>query len=310
MLYHPQGEGIRLIQKYVRTVPKKKSCHNRSTHEGDIYKYDFVGAVGLQRSSAGRATIVYHMYWTGFGPKDMTWEPECHLFAGDLEALWSKYGRANTAGKIYTKPGGNETQVQSDLFDDGDFDLRDTDHVKPPTSVDNTDIGRETDPRQISIGCSGVPSASKAPEPSAGYMEGRLERDAGNLHERRSSCDQIASQTTTTISLEPDRLDIDFLRETYQRNSPNTPDLGETNGNTLSDPVSETIRSPNGNPEINVVDSCSTQLHDEIVPNKSKRKRRFCKRTKTGSLSCCERKKKCDGQRPSCESYRICMHST
>ena len=240
------------------------------------------------------------MYWTGFGRKDMTWEPESHLFAGDLEALWSKYGRVTTAGKIYTKPGGNETQVQSDLFDNGDFDLRDTDHVKPPTSVDNTDIGRETDPRQISIGCSGVPSASKDMEPSAGYMEGRPERDADNLHERRSSCDQVASQTTTTVSSQPDQLDIDFHRETYQRDSPDTPYQGET----------ETIRSPKGDPEINVVDSCSTQPHDEIVPNKPKRKRRFCKRSKTGCLSCREKKKRCDGQRPSCESCRICMHST
>ena len=310
MVYHPKGEGIHVIQKYVSIVPKKKGCHKPSSHEGDIYKYDFVGAVGLQRNSAGRAIIVYHMYWTGFGPKDMTWEPESHLFAGDLEALWSKYGRVNTAGKIYAKPGGNETQVQSDLFDDGDFELRDTDHVKSPTSVDNTDISQKTDPKQISIACSGIPSASKELESSAGYKEGRPERDAGNLHERRSSCDQVASQTTTIISLEPDQLDMDFLRETYQRNSLNTPDLSETNGNTLSDPLSETIRSPNGDPEINVVDSCSTEPHDEIVPNKLKRKRRFCKRSKTGCLSCRDRKKKCDGQRPSCESCRICMHST
>src|ERR1700743_2004033 len=120
MPYDPEEKGIQVIQKYVTAIPEKRGHRKPPTHKGNIYHYDFVGAVGLKKSTAGKVSVVYHVYWTGFGPGDMTWEPERHLFRGDLEELWSQYGRVNTAGKICLRPGKNDTQVQADLSDGRD----------------------------------------------------------------------------------------------------------------------------------------------------------------------------------------------
>jgi hypothetical protein len=119
--YHPEGKGIRVIQKYVSTVSEKHGSRQPSTQEGDICNYDFVGAVGLKRSRGRKAKIVYHVYWTGFGPDDMTWEPEHNFFIGDMEVLWSKYGRVNRAGKICWISGANDIQLQPDLSGVGDL---------------------------------------------------------------------------------------------------------------------------------------------------------------------------------------------
>ncbi|EXJ69174.1 uncharacterized protein A1O5_08109 [Cladophialophora psammophila CBS 110553] len=240
--YHPEGKGIRVIQKYVSTVSEKHGCRQRSTQEEDICNYDFVGAVGLKRSSARKATIVYYVYWIGFGPNDISWEPERNLFRGDLEP---------------------------NLSDFGDFEVEDTkvvNHIKPQISVNDTDGSQGKDPIQISITDSGASSAPKELESCANTEQGYPERDIGSLYERRSSfCNRISSQTTneqsssTIISLQPNEMEIDFFQKIHQRDTQNTPDLCETGGTTLStllEPLSQTTRDPERDPEMNVVDSC------------------------------------------------------
>lgn len=99
--YCPKSEGIKVIQQYVSTIVEEASPGESCAREGDIWDYDLIGAVGIKASAKkSRATVVYHVKWKGFPIREMTWEPESHLPRGDLEILWSIYGRVNTAGKV------------------------------------------------------------------------------------------------------------------------------------------------------------------------------------------------------------------
>ena len=99
--YCPESKGIKVIQQYVSAIAEEVSPGETCAREGDIWDYDLIGAVGIKTSAKkSRATVVYHVKWKGFPISDMTWEPESHFHRGDLEILWSTYGRVNTAGKV------------------------------------------------------------------------------------------------------------------------------------------------------------------------------------------------------------------
>lgn len=315
--YRPERKGIQVIQKYVTTVSEKDGCRQPSTRKGDILNYDFVGAVGLKKGRSRKATVVYHVYWTGFGPDDMTWEPERNLFKGDLEVLWSKYGRVNSAGEICWIRGANDMQLQPDLSDFGVFQVGHTkvvNHIKPQISVDDTDGSQEKDLNQTSLPDSGASRAPEELESCTTTMQSHPERDIVTLHKIRSFFNPTSSQITdepsssALTSLQPNKMEIDFSDEIRQSDTLNMPDLCETGSRTLSDPPSQTTRDPEKDLAIDVIDSCSIQHGSGIVHNESKRKRRFYHRTRTGCLSCRERKKKCDEQRPSCESCGYNLH--
>jgi hypothetical protein len=50
--YHPEGRGIQAVQKYVTTIPEDHYCTSPSGYGAGVYKYDFVGAVGLKKGKA------------------------------------------------------------------------------------------------------------------------------------------------------------------------------------------------------------------------------------------------------------------
>lgn len=105
--YCPKGKGIRVIQQYVSSIQEDHRRRNFSAREGNIWDYDLIGAVGLQRCKSGKVAVVYHVKWKGFPIRNMTWEPENHLFEGDLELLWLEHGRVNTTGTISWVSGHN-----------------------------------------------------------------------------------------------------------------------------------------------------------------------------------------------------------
>ena len=115
--YCPKSQGIKVIQQYVSTIAEEVSPGEASARDGDIWDYDLIGAVGVKASAKkNRVTVMYHVKWKGFPISNMTWEPESHFPQGDLEVIWSTYGRVTTAGKV-VKFRGEDNGLQRDSPD-------------------------------------------------------------------------------------------------------------------------------------------------------------------------------------------------
>lgn len=131
-----------------------------------------LGRLASGKGKAGKAAVLYHVYWTGFGPKDMTWEPEHHIFRDDLEILWSKYGRANRAGNIHVRVG-KDVPIRTTVAP------LDTSGVKYLPPVARPGTRQEDSPLTLSMANTCVPDAleglrrmlafhlSEAPSPAA-----------------------------------------------------------------------------------------------------------------------------------------------
>lgn len=294
--YHPEERGIKVIQKYVTTIPGDQGCTERSAQREGVYDYDFIGAVGLRKGKARKAAVFYHVYWTGFGPKDMTWEPEHHIFRDDLEMLWSKYGRVNRAGNIHVRVG-RDVPIRTTVSP------VDTSCVKYLSPVASPGTRQEDSPPTLTMANTCVPDALDGLESSA---EGECKLDwtqenAGFPPERCSfSCSQNVLSTATIDLLQSEQMHEDF--QPMDEEAPlQQSDLHDKNSK-LSETRTSGIKIPD-DPETNPVDFRSTPSEDGVVsPNNPKRKRKFYRRTKTGCLSCRERRKKCDEQKPSCKS--------
>lgn len=204
--YHPEERGIKVIQKYVTAVSGDQGCTERSAQKGGVYDYDFIGAVGLRKGKARKAAVFYHVYWTGFGPKDMTWEPEHHIFREDLEMLWSKYGRVNRAGSIHVRVG-RDVPIRTTV---SPVDMSCVKYLSPVASPGTR---QEDSPPTLTMANTCVPDALDGLESSA---EGERKLDwaqenAGFPPERRSfSCSQNVLATATIDLLQSEQMHEDF----------------------------------------------------------------------------------------------------
>ncbi|KIW36656.1 uncharacterized protein PV06_11074 [Exophiala oligosperma] len=89
MAYRPKGKRIRVVQQFVNTILEDDTfCEPpdqpSEQDDDDVRPYDFIGAVGIRTDRRGKKTVLYHVKWKGYGIKSMTWEPESHIFEGDL----------------------------------------------------------------------------------------------------------------------------------------------------------------------------------------------------------------------------------
>ena len=331
--YRAQGRGIRVIQQYVNSILKEHSCSKPLMPEEDIYDYDLIGAVGLKESGSGRATIWYHVKWKGFGVSAMTWEPELHFFGPDLEALWTEHGRVNRAGEITWTFGQHDKQLHPYASDKGGTEGNEMSEthqneveVIPRDSL--CGISSLLDEKEVGLECN-FSDHSTVQEHSASTVsteliscqataEGRPEAHTCNLCEHcLSANDQTSTCASMRLGIEgPSSGTSSFLQAESQRGARTSfenlhqRDLATSllpsvsNGMSSPDRPSPITDSYSARSEVPVVCAPLIVHHNETSQKTSKRRRRFCRRTKSGCLSCRRRKKKCDEQWPSCESFQ------
>ena len=330
--YQARGRGIRVIQQYVNSIPEEYNCSKSSVQEEDIYDYDFIGAVGLKKSRSGRFTIWYHVKWKGFGINAMTWEPEHHFFGPDLEALWAEHGRVNPAGEISWTSEKHDKQLQPYASDKRGIEgneMSDTHQNESevvsrdslcgaPSSLDDKEIGLEANSSDHSpVQDDGASRVSTELTSSQARAERCPRTHTCKLREPRlSASDQMSTCASVRIGIEgppseissfvhdkPGRAERTSFEKLHQRDPATPPRPSGLHGMSSPDRPVPTTDSYRARSEVPVVCAPLIAYHSETSQKTSKTSGRSSRRTKTGCLSCRRRKKKCDEQWPSCESF-------
>ena len=334
-VYQPHGKGMRVIQQYVNSIPEEHSPGKPAAQQGDIYAYEFVGAVGLRKSRSGKVTIWYHVKWKGFGISAMTWEPEHHFYGPDLEALWAEHGRINPAGKIWGTSGKHGKQLQPYAIDKRGTEsneMSDTPYTRSgsglayppggtPIWLDTREIGVEGD--VSSQGTVQDYGTSKVSSELAFSLDRAQDCPEPQRCPVRETClfasDQMSTCSPLRIDVgepsskvgsghdEPERAERTFLEEVRRRNSATSPGPSGSNRIISAGRPLATTNSYSDRSEVAVV-GASLIAHPTATSQKTHQAPpRICRRTKTGCLSCRRRRKKCDEQRPLCKSF---LHHT
>ena len=328
--YKPKGKGIRVVQQYVNSIPRKPSSSKPSEQEEDICDYDFIGAVGLKTNRSGDVVVLYHVKWKGFGIRAMTWEPEDHFFGPDLEALWAKHGRVNSAGEILGMSGRHGKQLHPYALDKGDSESHEMDGIHfvnpglfsrdslPATPVSPHDevVGLEDDGSNHRI----------TQDTSISRISAELASSGNKLQERHtcsvcesclSTCDQMStcspvrsgieqqpSKLNSFEHYEPGRAEQTSFEGVHQRVPAKSLRPSRSNGIFSSDrPLQATRGSYGDRSKVSAVCSPLIAQHTGPFQKASHTRRKFCRRTRTGCFTCRRRKKKCDEQWPSCKSF-------
>ncbi|KIW09721.1 hypothetical protein PV08_12005 [Exophiala spinifera] len=303
--YRPQGKRIRVIQQFVETILEDDTAseppRQPSEQDEEVHLYDFIGAVGIQKDRRGKKSVRYHVKWKGYGIKAMTWEPEGHIFEGDLLKLWSKYGRIyvrNRKGRQVIR----HCKQQLHHYDPTEVhgskapETAQAHHVTPPGSPENIEEPCEQNVERDGGGDGLFLSQNpKAP----------AELDGGDGDDL-PRCTPPTSPTSRH-SPAPPQQGFARLRDAHQHPLESIPQLEvlETSQGLLNEEVTPSSQSDIH--EINptetigpasVVSNVSVQ-HASISHDKARRKKWFT-RTTTGCLSCRRRRVKCDEHRPSC----------
>ncbi|KAK6363881.1 hypothetical protein LTS17_012722 [Exophiala oligosperma] len=322
--YRPQGKRIRVIQQFLKTILEDDTVSEppRQPSERDddgVHPYDFIGAVGIKTDRRGKKTVRYHVKWKGYGIKSMTWEPESHIFEGDLLELWSKYGRICAIKKL-----GRQTlrQRMQQLRQCHSPEVRETnvremaqaDHVTSPESPEVVEAPCE---QNVERDCGGDGLLfSKDPNPPAEFdgadgADGVDGGDGGDLSRytpppsptaRRSpapsqqSFIQFGDSHQNSLESIPQP---EFLDTSQGLQSPEVTSSGQSDSQEIK--PTETV----GPASV----LCDVSVHHASTSHDKAKRKRWLGRTKTGCLSCRRRKVKCDERRPSCVNcVRLKIH--
>ena len=327
---------MRVIQQYVDRIPEEYSSGKLATQQGDIYDYDFVGAVGLRKSRSGKVTVWYHVKWKGFGISAMTWEPEHHFYGPDLEALWAEHGRINPAGKIWGTSGKHGKQLQPYAIDERGTEsneMSDTPYTRSEVGLADSPGGTPNwlDTREIRLegnvsnqGPVQDNGTSMVSSELAFSLDGARDCPEPQRCPVREACLFASDQTSTGPPVrieveepsseigpfgqdEPERAERTFFEEVRRRHSATSPGPSGSNRIISAGRPLATTNSYSDRSEVTVV-GASLIAHPTATSQKTHRAPpRICRRTKTGCLACRRRRKKCDEQRPLCKSF---LHHT
>ncbi|KIW09707.1 hypothetical protein PV08_12050 [Exophiala spinifera] len=236
--YRPQGKRIRVIQQFVETILEDDTAseppRQPSEQDEEVHLYDFIGAVGIQKDRRGKKSVRYHVKWKGYGIKAMTWEPEGHIFEGDLLKLWSKYGRIHVR-----KQKGRQRLRHS---------MRQI-HQCPSTEAHETNV-RETD--QVDH-----VTPSRSPEAVEAPCEQNFERDGG--------CDGLLLSKEPNAPAESDGADARGVsRCTSPPLSHHSPAPSQQGFDRLGDAHQHTLEII---PQLEVLETSQGLLNEEVTPS-------------------------------------------